>query len=183
MQITERLQSIGKRLLRLSLLLLGGLFAYVLSLWLLTLITGGRYKTVLAVLAIAGPFMVFRNTWHRWRAARAFRRMYGKSGKDLLIVLTDSPHWKPYILGEWLPRWGDRAVILNRSQPWRKDSPEALLWNAVKGAQEHTPLAVVVPRRGSVRVIPFFKAFMGYKHGRDPDLRRQEEILARALSS
>jgi hypothetical protein len=125
--------------------------------------------------------LIFRHAWHRTQAILAFRKSYGPAGKDLLIVFTDSPHWKPYIEREWIPRWGSRAVMLNRSLQWRKDSPEARLWDAVKGTKDHTPLAVVVPKRGRVRVIRFFKAFRDYKHGKDPKLSEQEDTLAKAL--
>ena len=170
-------------LLLIALLLMGCVLAYVMSVWLLLLVTGGRNRGIIVLLALVGPFLLFRNVWGRWSAVREFRTTYGKRGKDLLIVLTDSPHWTPHIVNEWLPRWGARAVILNRSHQWNQESPEGKLWNAVKGSRDHTPLAVVVPRRGSIRVIRFFKAFTHVQQGENPALRKQEEILARALPS
>ena len=117
----------------------------------------------------------------RIAAVRAFRSQYAANGKDLLIVLTDSPHWRPYIESEWLSRWGERAVVLDRSKPWNRDQPEARLWNAVKGEEEHTPLAIVVPARGRIKVIRLFLAFRDYKHGKDQKLRAAERELEAAL--
>jgi len=169
-------------LLRVSALLIGCLYLSLIILWVLLVITGGRFLPIVGTAVIVGAVLIIRSLWNRVTAVRAFRASYGAAGKDLLIVLTDSPHWKPYIEREWIPRWGSRAVILNRSLQWRKDTPEARLWNAVKGTKDHTPLAVVVPRRGRIRVVRFFKAFRDNKHGKDPKLRKQEETLAKALA-
>jgi hypothetical protein len=119
----------------------------------------------------------------RAAAVAAFRRHYAQEGKDLLIVLTGSPHWHPYIEREWLSRWGTRAVVFDRSKPWSPDQVEARLWSAVKGEEEHTPLAVIVPPHGKVRVIRFFLAFRDYKHGKDAKLRAAERDLEAALGS
>jgi hypothetical protein len=121
----------------------------------------------------------------RWRRAsilRLFRARYSRSGRDLLIAYTDSPHWQPYIEERWLPQWGERAVLLNRSRPWDKGSPEARLWEAFKGLEEHTPLAIVVPPRGPVRIVRFFAAFREYKHGKEQRLRAAEHELELALA-
>ncbi len=122
--------------------------------------------------------------WRRWRRAavvRRFRERY--PGKDLLIVLTDSLLWRPYIEAEWLPRWGERAVVFNRSRPWSAEQPEAALWRALGGPLEHTPLAVVVSQEGRVKVVRFWKAFRDFKHGKDHRLRAAEAELAAALAS
>jgi len=119
--------------------------------------------------------------WRRYAVVRRFRARYGPAGKDLLIVLTESRHWQPYIERHWLPRWASRAVVLDRSKPWRRDDPAAELWASVKGFEEHTPLAVVVPPRGGVRVVRFYKAFRDYKHGKGARLRTAERALEAAL--
>ena len=119
--------------------------------------------------------------WRRHAAVRRFRARHGAAGKDLLVVLTASPHWQPYIERHWLSRWGSRAVVFDRSKPWRKDDPAAALWASIKGFEEHTPLAVVVPRRGRVRVVRFFKAFRDFKHGKEARLRAAERELEAAM--
>src|SRR6266511_4764440 len=68
------------------------------------------------------------------------------------------------------------------SRPWSRMHPEAVLWLAVEGIREHTPLAVVIPRRGKLRVIRFFKAFQDSKHGQHARLQAAEQELENAMS-
>jgi hypothetical protein len=117
----------------------------------------------------------------RWRAIAAFRAAHRDSGKDMLVVYTDSPHWKDYIESRWLPRWGDRAIALDRSKPWRTDSVEARLWRAIAGSVEHTPVVIVVPPRGAVQIVRFYLAFRDVKHGDERRLRDAEARLAEIL--
>jgi hypothetical protein len=117
----------------------------------------------------------------RRRAITAFRAAYAGSRKDVVVVYTDSPHWREYIETRWLPRWGDRAIAFDRSKPWREDQPEARLWRAVAGSAEHTPLVIVVPPSGRVHIVRFFLAFRDYKHGKDRRLREAEARLERIL--
>jgi hypothetical protein len=140
----------------------------------------GRAFPVVLVVAIA--IVVLADAIRRWYQrllARRFRRAYG--GKDLLIVYTDSPHWKEYIESKWVDRWRERTVTLNRSRPWSRKQPEAALWLAVAGIVEHTPLAVVVPRKGKFQVIRLFVAFRDFKHGKAAGLRVAEEELENAM--
>ncbi len=146
--------------------------------------TSGRAVVVLIGLAVALLlFVALLRFRQRTFATRKFRERYGTEGKDLLIVYTASPHWQEYIEREWVPRWGARAVVLNRTQPWRSNDPAAFLWLVYKGGREHTPLAVVVPKRGAVRVVRFFSAFRDYKHGNDGRLRARERELEAALEA
>ena len=114
-------------------------------------------------------------------AIAAFRAAYADSGKDVVVVYTDSPHWKEYIETRWLPRWAHRVIALDRSRPWRADQPEARLWRTVAGSVEHTPVVIVVPPHGEVQIVRFFLAFRDYKHGKDTRLREAEARLARIL--
>ena len=102
--------------------------------------------------------------------------------KDLLLVFTASPHWLPRIEQEWLPRWADRAVLFNRSEPWSAQQVEARLWKAFGGFVEHTPLAIVLPRRGKPVVVRFFLAFRDFKHGKPARLLQAEQDLGAALA-
>ena len=146
--------------------------------------TSGRaLLVVLALLLALALTYALLFARHRLAAVHRFRQRYGAEGKDLLIVYTASPHWQEYIEREWLPRWGARAVVLNRSKPWEGGSPEANLWFAYKTGRQHTPLAVVVPRRGRPRVVRFFNAFRDYKHGKDAPLRAAERQLEAALDA
>ena len=117
--------------------------------------------------------------WYRRLLARRFRRAY--EGRDLLIVYTDSPHWKDYIESKWVARWPNRTVTLNLTRPWSRKQPEAALWLAVRGIVEHTPLIIVVPRSGKLRVIRLFAAFRDFKHGKESRLRAAEQQLEDAM--
>ena len=143
------------------------------------LIIGG-----LATLYVAGMFG--RLAWRYTTGIRRFRRAYGPQGKDLLLVYSESPHWQRYVEQRWLPRWGSRAVVLNwsdRAEWSAADTPEAALFRSVAGDREFNPLAVVVPRRGRIRVVRFWRAFRDYKHGKDRALRDAERELEEALRS
>ena len=146
--------------------------------------TGGRAIGVLIALAVALlVVLAVVRIRHRLMAVKQFRQAYGTAGKDLLIVYTASPHWEEYIEREWLPRWGERAVVLNRSKPWKPNSAEANLWFAHRTGREHTPLAVVIPLRGRVKVVRFFKAFRDHKHGKGAALQAKERELEAALEA
>ena len=137
------------------------------------------FAVVVALLA-AGAWW-----WHaraRRRAIAEFRAAHRTTGKDVLVVYTESPHWKEYIETRWLPRWGDRAIAFDRSRPWRGDQVEARLWRAVAGSMEHTPVVIVIPPRGKVQIVRFWLAFRDYKHGKDRRLREAEARLATILS-
>lgn len=135
------------------------------------------FVVVLAVLAA----IVWRYVLARQRAIAAFRAAHRATGKDVLVVYTDSPHWKEYIETRWLPRWGDRAIAFDRSKPWREDQVEARLWRAVAGTAEHTPVVIVVPPHGKVQIVRFWLAFRDFKHGKDKRLREAEARLATIL--
>jgi hypothetical protein len=113
---------------------------------------------------------------------RRFHNQFARP-KDLLLVFTDSPHWLPRIEQEWLPRWGERAVLFNRSGSWSAQQVEAKLWRAFGGYVEHTPLAIVLPRRGKPSVVRFFLAFRDFKHGKPARLLKAEQELKVALAA
>jgi hypothetical protein len=155
---------------------LAGLFALLVS---VAGALGPLLFSVVAALLTAGAWW-----WHvraRRRAIAAFRAAHRATGKDVLVVYTDSSHWKEYIETRWLPRWGDRAIAFDRSKPWREDQVEARLWRAVAGMAEHTPVVIVVPARGKVQIVRFWLAFRDFKHGKDKRLREAEARLATIL--
>ena len=135
---------------------------------------------VLAAVAVALAADQLRRARRR-AAVRRFRRE--RPGKDLLLVYTDSPHWRPYIEANWLSQWEARAAVLNRSRPWAEAQPEAALWRAVAGTVEHTPLAVVVPPRGRLTVVRLYRAFRDFKYGKPEKLRSAEAALRAALDA
>ena len=135
------------------------------------------FSVIVALLAAGAWWFVLA----RQRAIAAFCAAHRTTGKDVLVVYTDSPHWKEYIETRWLPRWGDRAIAFDRSRPWRADQVEARLWRAVAGPTEHTPVVIVVPPHGPVQIVRFWLAFRDHKHGKDARLREAEARLAAIL--
>ena len=159
----------------------GGCFVALLLIGLVMLTFAGPIGWMLmigAVLVLLGA----GGAWHvqRWRVTSEFRRRYGPEGKDVLIVYTDSGLWAAHIEANWIPRWGHRAVVLNRSRPWKEGTPEARLWRAVAGTAEHTPVVIVVPKRGAAKAVRFFLAFRD-RRSRENDVRdaeaRVDELL------
>jgi hypothetical protein len=125
--------------------------------------------------------------WRRRRAVRRFRAAWQSQGRDLLLVYSNSPNWKRYVEEKWLPRWGNRAVVLNWSerQTWRRDRrAEVALFRAFAGDREFNPLGIVVPRKGrAAHVVRFWRAFRDYKHGKDGPLRIAEAKLEACLDA
>jgi hypothetical protein len=121
--------------------------------------------------------------WQGAAAIRRFRRQYGREGKDLLLVYSNSPHWQQYVESEWLPRWRERAVVVNWSERsrWSGREPEIVLFRSIAGSREYNPIAIVVPPKGPVRVVRFWRAFRDKKHGKDSPLENAERELQSAL--
>ncbi len=140
---------------------------------------------IAAAVLVAGALLVYTlgQGW-KWLVVRGFQRAWGRGGKDLLLVYSDSPHWREYIERTWIPKWGHRAVLLNWSERsrWQSRWPEVRLFHAFAGAQEFNPLGIVVPPTGRrVLVVRFWRAFRDHKHGNSIPLRKMEGELERAL--
>jgi hypothetical protein len=142
---------------------------------------------LLPVLVLALPFLAI-GAWldrrKQRRLQREFHARWGSSGKRLLLVYSNSPHWQAYIEERWLSRIGRVAVVLNWSEraQWPERHPfEAQVFRMWAGDQEFNPLAIVIPERGPVQVIRFWQAFRDYKHGKDQALRVAEAELAAAI--
>jgi hypothetical protein len=138
-----------------------------------------RFGLVAVLLAIPAAILIQR--WQLRRATSAFRRAYASHGKDLLIVYSASPHWQTYIDRNWIARWQNRVVVLNRSAPDWKARPETPLWRRLTGPANHTPVAIVVPGDGTPTLVRFYSAFRDFKHGKVAALQAQEQALERAL--
>jgi hypothetical protein len=136
-------------------------------------------------LTAAGAYVAY--VWRRWRAVRRFREAWHSQGRDLLLVYSNSPNWKHYVEQKWIPRWGNRAVVLNWSerQIWQRERrPEVALFRAYAGDREFNPLGIVIPKKGrAARVVRFWRAFREYKHGKDRLLRAAEAELEACLNS
>lgn len=145
------------------------------------------FIVVLPILLLALPFVAI-GAWlgarKRRRLQREFHDRWGRQGKRLLLVYSNSPNWQSYIERNWLPQLESTAVVLNWSErgTWAERHPfEADIFRAWSGDTEFNPLAIIFPADGSVRVIRFWRAFRDYKHGKDRTLRAAEEELGAAL--
>jgi hypothetical protein len=141
----------------------------------LALLLRGLFVSAAIVAAICVASHPFGSA--RERATRRFRREWADRGKDLILVYSDSPHWRGHVEHTWLPRWGQRAVVLNWSErrTWSEHaSSEVALFRAYGGSREFNPLAIVVSSSGHVHVVRFWKAFQARKHGK-PELLAQAE--------
>lgn len=122
--------------------------------------------------------------WRAWWLRARFRARWATEGKDLIIVTSDSPHWKEYIATRWLPLLGHRAVVLNSSERsrWREQHPlEGAIATRWGGAREFNPMVLFIPPRGPIQEFRFWEAFRDYKHGKPRLLRAEESALGSAL--
>jgi hypothetical protein len=134
---------------------------------------------LLAVVLIGAGLYIGRK-WRQWYAVKRFRAVWHPQGKDLLLVYSNSPNWQRHVEEQWLPKWRQRAVVLNWSErkAWRASSqPEASLFRAFAGDREFNPLVIFIPKQGDVRLFRFWRAFRDYKHGKDRLLRLVESEL------
>jgi hypothetical protein len=145
---------------------------------------------IIAVIALS-PFLlivglgkgIYRAIWGAM-LRRRFRRTRGREGKVAVLVYSDSPNWKEYIEREILPSVRDRVVTLNWSlrSEWKRNPPlEAQMFQYWGGTREFNPMAIIVPPKGRVRLIRFWKAFKEYKHGKPHSLTSLREELQEAV--
>ena len=145
------------------------------------------FAVLMPVLLLALPFLAARaglNRRKRRRLQREFHVRWGASGKRVLLVYSNSPNWQAYIEEHWLSRMGGVAVVLNWSDRarWPEQHPfEREVFRMWAGDREFNPLAIVIPERGPVHVIRFWRAFRDHKHGKDRALRAAEAELAEAV--
>jgi hypothetical protein len=99
-------------------------------------------------------------------------------GHRVLVVYSDSPHWKQRFEEHILPRLGPRCVVLNWSERrrWSFGLAECLFW-FYGGAKNYNPLAVVMRPFGRTKIFRFWPAFRDAKHGRPESLHRLETEL------
>jgi hypothetical protein len=104
-------------------------------------------------------------------------------GLRVLVVYSNSPHWKQRFEERVLPQLGPRCVVLNWSERrrWSWGLAECLFW-FYGGAKNYNPLAVVIPPFGRAKVFRFWPAFRDAKHGRPESLQQLEtEFLNEAV--
>jgi hypothetical protein len=104
-------------------------------------------------------------------------------GHRVLVVYSNSPHWKQRFEERILPRLGPRCVVLNWSERrrWSWGLAECLFW-FYGGAKNYNPLAVVMRPFGRAKIFRFWQAFRDAKHGRPESLQQLEtEFLKEAV--
>lgn len=109
-----------------------------------------------------------------------FWRSHAVEGRRVLFVYSESPNWQEYIEERILPCIQERAVVLNWSQRrlWSAESGwEARFFRHFSGRKEINPLALVFCRRGRVRSVRFYQAFLDFKHGNKLPLQTAEAEL------
>jgi hypothetical protein len=99
-------------------------------------------------------------------------------GYRVLVIYSNSPHWKQYFEERVLPRLGSRCVVLNWSERrrWSLTLAGCLFW-FYGGHKAYNPLVVVLRPFGRARVFRFWPAFRDAKHGRPEPLQRLETEL------
>ena len=172
----------------------------------------GCLLVAIPLLVLLSPIIVLVLAWGEWRAGvlhRRFARVHGPARRGILIY-SNSPNWQQYIEEQWLPRIGQRLVVLNWSERarWKDEHPlEAALFRRHLGQREFNPAAIVfrpssrgrlfrrwlvaiksldpigmlAPYQSSVDVVRFFHPFRDYKHGSARALRAAEAELWRLL--
>jgi hypothetical protein len=102
-------------------------------------------------------------------------------GKDILLVYSDSPIWREYVLSEILPLVQERAVVLNWSErsKWSRWSFRVHLFRAFGGYREFNPLVVLFRPFRRARSFRFWLPFKDWKRGyREPVERLRQELSA-----
>jgi hypothetical protein len=136
---------------------------------------------LVAVLILALPFLLLTGLVNAARRRRLRGAAPGRwGGKRILLVYSDSPHWKSYIESTWLPRYGAALVTLNWSERrrWRAEHPfEAAVFRQWAGTREFNPIIIAFPPTGDVVVIRLWQAFRAYRHGRAEPLAAAERQL------
>jgi hypothetical protein len=81
---------------------------------------------LLAIFLVLVPPLAALDYVRRKRLRRTFAQKYGQIGKDLVLVYSDSPHWKEYVESRWLVGGQDRVQShrhrSSSSRPGPRDS-------------------------------------------------------------
>ena len=113
-----------------------------------------------------------------------FWMRYGRKGKVILFVYSDSSNWKDAIETKVLPRLEACSVILNWSKrrEWESSMQfEARLFNQWAGSGEFTPTAILFPLLGRVKVFRLWQLSHNPKHGKNKVSKEAEQSLFAAV--
>jgi hypothetical protein len=116
----------------------------------------------------------------------AWCRSYGREGKRVIFVYSNSPNWQAHVEQELLPKLGPTVVTLNWSERrhWRsfRQRPlSAWIFLHWRPYREFNPIAIVLLRFGRVRRVRFYEAYRALKHGQPALLESAEAELLRLI--
>jgi hypothetical protein len=103
------------------------------------------------------------------------------TGKDMLVVHSDSPIWHDYMTTQVLPLVQERALVLNWSErnKWPRWSFRVHVFHSLGGDREFNPLVVLFRPLRRARVFRFWSPFQDWKRGyREPVERLRQELLS-----
>ena len=88
-------------------------------------------------------------------------------GKDTLLVYSDGPIWRDYMIQEILPLVQERAVVLNWSERrnWHRWAFPAYIFRSFAGGQKYNPVVMLFRPFRRVEIFRFWSAFKDWKHG------------------
>jgi hypothetical protein len=94
---------------------------------------------------------------------------WSRSGKDVLLIYSNSPIWHEYMTTNILPLVQERAVVLNWSErhSWQKWSLSVRAFNMFKGGRDFNPMVILFRPFRAAKPFRFFRSFKAWKHG-DP---------------
>jgi hypothetical protein len=140
--------------------------------------TGQPFVALLLLLVLAPYILIYGSYYLLWGSILRLAIWLTWSGRDVLLVYSDSPTWKDYMEREIIPPIHDRAVILNWSdrQNW-KSSVAVLAFMHFMNDRNFNPAALVFRPWHSVKRFRFYKAFKDFKHGSPAELERVSREL------
>ena len=102
-------------------------------------------------------------------------------GKDALVVYSDSPIWRDYMMEQVVPLLEERAVVLNWSERshWPRWSFATHVFRSFGGSRDFNPMVVLFRPLRRAKFFRFWSAFKQWKHGEtfEVDWLRQELYL------
>ena len=104
-------------------------------------------------------------------------------GKNVLLVYSDSPIWRDYMMNEIVPLVHERAVLMNWSERrrWRWWSLPANLFRSYGRGRDYNPMVLLFRPMGRTKVFRFRSAFQDQKRGYPEPLGRIRQDLFVAL--
>lgn len=100
-------------------------------------------------------------------------------GIDTLVVYSDSPNWRDYMIEAVLPRLQGRSFVLNWSdrRNWRSLSLPVAVFRFFGGDREYNPIVIVLRPFRIPKTFRFWQAFRERKHGYHTPLHELESRM------